>query len=102
MAKSEFDDEKSEIDGQDDDAAEVGARQKRSGKGLRTHIDGARTKRGIAIRADSIVDSNEGPAVGAHSPFFHGLIVAGKRKGFERQGICAMFQQGLLKSNSHG
>ena len=101
LAEFEFDQEEKEIDGQDDDAGEVGAGQKRSGEGGGAHVDGAGAEGGFAIRADAVVDSNKGPTVGAHSPFFHGLIVAGRGNCFAAGEFAVRFGVSLLKSNSH-
>ena len=64
------------IDDQKNSRCDVTARNKRCGELARSRIDNARSQLHAAVRAHPVTHANEGPAIGAHSPLFHGLIVA--------------------------
>jgi hypothetical protein len=67
-----------DVQRQDENAGNVSARHERRNELSAPGIDSARTYLRVAIRTHAVCNSNKGPAVGAHAPFFHGLIVAGR------------------------
>jgi hypothetical protein len=72
--------EKRHIDQENDDCRLVPAGHKRSGKLTGTYVYGARPELNMTIRADTIGHIDECPAIRAHAPFFHRLIVTAGRK----------------------
>jgi hypothetical protein len=80
VAEPKLRQEKRKINDQKDDASEIGARQKRGSKGIGAQVDSPRSKRRVAVWTYAVGDSDERPAVRAHSPFFHGPIVAGRQR----------------------
>jgi hypothetical protein len=80
--------EENHIDRQHHDAGSIGARDEASGEAGWAHIDGPRSQLNVAVRTHSIANCYKGPAIRAHPPIFHRLIVAGTSKSALGKIVC--------------